>query len=122
MQICQRRREVLRFLLRGSVEVGFVDKVQLGTTYLGPAAGVSRRPPGTENATVHATTRQSDEGGRFDRCVTEYRIVEVAERDLVEEDDLACWVSLGQIYEMLKVPGLVTNEARSALALLLTYL
>lgn len=124
--LMQRRRGVLHFLLRGSVEIGFANKVQFGTT-------IQRSPFGRVPAEAglglpncdlveHASCRQSDEGGRFDQSIVEYKVVEVPEDEPVQEDDFTCWATLGQVYRLLRTPGLITNEARSTLALLLLYL
>lgn len=117
--LCQRRRGVLRFLLRGSVEIGFSERVQFGPSIQEYCLGNVSPLLGEGEAIVRAESRQSDEGGRFDRSIGTYRIVELVEGEPVGRDPLACWATLGQICETLKVPGLFNNELRSTLALLL---
>jgi oxidase EvaA len=68
---------------------------------------------------VVASCRQSDEGGRFYRDVTLYRIVEL--------DDLAlapanAWLSLSEIRALLDRGGYFTNEARTLISILLRHL
>jgi oxidase EvaA len=65
---------------------------------------------------VVARVRQSDEGGRFYRDVTDYRIVR--RLDGSDETD-AVALTLGELQELLLEGGWLTNEARSALSLLL---
>ncbi len=82
----------------------------------GSAAGGAA---GGAAGTVVARVRQSDEGGRFYRDVTEYRIVQRPEPD---DDPDAVLLTLGEVQELLLAGGTLTNEARSALSLLLTRL
>jgi oxidase EvaA len=120
--LCQRREGVLRFQLRGSAEIGFGERVQFGpSTQEYSLGGVSPLPEGRE-AILRAESRQSDEGGRFDRSLGTYRIVELAEGVQVEDGPDTCWATLKQIYEAVRAPGLLNNELRSTLSLLLPYL
>ncbi len=120
--LCQRREGVLRFQLRASVEIGFGERVQFGPSLQEHClGGVSPLPEGGK-AILRAESRQTDEGGRFDRCLGIYRIVELAEGDPVEGGRDTFWATLNQIYESLRAPGLINNELRSTLAQLLPYL
>ena len=65
---------------------------------------------------------QSDEGGRFYRSITRYRVVEIGENVELPSSGFYCWLTLAQIHLLLKETGMVTNEARSAISLLLSYL
>lgn len=108
----QVRDGVLRFQLRGSAEPGFVERVQFGptTTSAGAPAG-----------TVVAACRQSDEGGRFDRTLADYRIVIAPEGQPVRSGEFTTWVTLGDVRRLLAVPGGCSNELRSTLSLLLAW-
>jgi dTDP-4-dehydro-6-deoxy-alpha-D-glucopyranose 2,3-dehydratase len=125
--LCQRRRGLLHFLLRGSAEIGFTERVQLGPTaqtgmpWTG-AADLRTFALSEDAGTTHADVRQSDEGGRFYRTVVRYRIREVPEGSAVPEDPMATWVTLGQVHALTRRKGLLTNEARSVLSLLLPWL
>ena len=121
---CQQRKGNLHFRLSASPEIGFRDRVQLGPS-------VQTGNPGMDNGYLTdlarsadefacvADMRQSDEGGRFFQSVTRYRIIELPEQLDVQVGHNGVWATLGQVYQMLKQPGLLTNEARSALSLLL---
>jgi len=71
------------------------------------------------DGTVVARVRQSDEGGRFYRDVTEYRVIRRPEPD-PQPNSIA--LTLGELQELLLEGGWLTNEARSALSLLLPWL
>ena len=66
--------------------------------------------------------RQLDEGGRSIDSIATYSLLEVMPDQQVPQSPEDCWVSLGQIYRLLKIPGALTNEARSALSLVLLWL
>lgn len=59
-------------------------------------------------------------GGRFYQDSNRYRIVDIG--DACDVDRMACWLTLGDIRRLLDEPGWLTNEARSALSLLLPWL
>jgi len=134
--IAHRRRSVLHFLLCPSVEVGFREKAQYGPSFQrhpekAPAGNPSLSVPGNDplddflagrESLEHRTCLLSEEGGRFFRSSSRYRIVEVPERIPVPRIAGCCWATLGQIHRLVKAPGFLTNEARSAVALLLGWL
>jgi oxidase EvaA len=111
---CGRIDGVLHFLFRAQAEPGLHDKVELTPTIVVP-------PGETSNAriagTVVAECRQSEEGGRFYRDTNHYQIVDVG-----EAYDADHWLNLGDVRQLLDEPGWLTNEARSALSLLLPWL
>jgi oxidase EvaA len=98
-------------------EPGLLHVAELGPTRVTEPGGGAR--PWATDGSVVARVRQSDEGGRFYRDVTEYRIVRRREPDPQPD---AVLLTLGELQELLLAGGFVTNEARSALSLLLTRL
>lgn len=125
--LVQRRQGILHLLFRGSPEPGFRDRVQLGPT---AQTGLPRAGPGKLAALAlddpslvdRADVLQSDEGGRFFRSVTRYRIREVPEGVPVPQDPFGLWVTVSQAHRLAREPGRLTNEARSLLSLLLPWL
>lgn len=121
---CQMHNDVLHFLFAASPEIGFRDGVQLGPS-------VQSGNPGIDSAALNeiaadndqystvAAVKQSDEGGRFYRSVAQYRIIELPQSVKVPSSSDLVWATLRQCDQMLKKPGILTNEARSALSLLL---
>ena len=63
---------------------------------------------------------QSDEGGRFLRCRTRYRILERSSAQPVPALDNEHWLSLAQLEALAHQPTMLTNEARTVLSLLLS--
>lgn len=77
--------------------------------------------PDPTPAPVLARVAQSDEGGRFYRDVSEYRLL-LVEPSAGEGDPALLWLTLGEVATLLAEGRWFTNEARSALALLLPWL
>jgi len=129
---CQLRNGILHFLLRPSWEMGFLEGIQFGPSLQKPQTLEIFPPPDVSDPvsdlilqgdyTDHISTHFSEEGGRFFQSISLYKIVEFPESVLIPDSDEYCWVTLGQIRQLLKSPGNFTNEARSAIALLLSYL
>ncbi|APU13210.1 MULTISPECIES: NDP-hexose 2,3-dehydratase family protein [Actinoalloteichus] len=73
-------------------------------------------------ADVIADTRQSEQGSWFYRKRNRNMIVQVPENGAAADDltleDGFCWLTLGQVYELLRVPDLVNMDARTVLACL----
>lgn len=66
------------------------------------------------------STLQSDEGGRFLRSVRRYRIVELPATAIIDVAGSGyLWMGLGQINGLARIQGMFSNEARSALSMLL---
>ena len=126
--VCQKRMGVLHFLLRHAAEIGFREGVQFGPTLqIAFADGVDDEVQSRVAALLpHGTTRAdvwaSDEGGRFDHNRARYRIVELPEELDCDDGASASWATLSQIRVLLRMQGGLTNEARSALSLLLPFL
>ncbi len=95
-----------------------MHRAELGPTRIAPLADLDRSP--VADATVLVEVDQSDEGGRFlhDNC--RYRVVLRDVRDEVPDDTVR--LTLGEAQDLLARGGTLTNEARSALALLLCWL
>ena len=74
-------------------------------------------------ATVLAASQFSDEGGRFFHTVSRYEVILLHPDDLSAiPEDFGVWLTLGQLKALIDIGELVSNEARSALSLLLRYL
>ncbi len=111
--------------------LAYSDEPGFGTACeLGPSWQSDRLNPewvtawaGSDGMTVWASIDQSDEGGRFLDSVMRYEICELDAAD-VEADALAGqgghWVSLAQLQALCATGGVLTNEARSLVSLLLS--
>jgi oxidase EvaA len=94
-----------------------------------PADGALAELLSGREATERLSCWQSEEGGRFYRSASRYRIVELPEEDSPgpllrgrPSPPGARFATLSQIRRLVGSPGLLTNEARSALALLLLWM
>lgn len=121
--VCGRQNGVLMFLFQLKREIGLHNYVELSPTYV-QEPGVAnqlkydllRRTKGK----ILAESWQSDEGGRFFQDISCYRLIDVGEAYKV--DGGWYWLSLSEIKTILNRGSYFTNEARSALSLLLAWL
>jgi oxidase EvaA len=120
--ICGRIKGLLHFLFTPQLQAGLYNMVELGPSMVfepgeSPPENTFRSRPG---ATIVAECRQSDEGGRFFRDVSTYRLIDIG--DVTSDLPKGMWLTLAVIRRLLKAGGLLTNEARSALSLTLKWL
>ena len=130
--LCQERKGILHFLFRPSIEIGFREYVQLGATI--QHDGFCNQKELLKNDYFYnlslsptdiikeISCRQSDEGGRFYQSTATYCIKEIKENIKIDNDTSSCWLTLQQMYHLLKIKSIFNNEARSVISLLLTYL
>lgn len=119
--VCARIDGILHFLFRVQAEPGLCSKVELTPTVV-----IEPGDPSDEtcmrrwSGKVVAQCRQSEEGGRFYRDTNMYRVIDIG---MAGEVDPNCyWLTLGDVRRLLDEPGWLTNEARSALSLLLPWM
>ncbi len=103
--------------LAATIEAGLVHRAEWGPTRIGPITGAGMALP--DGARLLVEVRQSDEGGRFYQDVAHYRLIQV----LPDEPRPGhCRLTLGELQSLLAEGGWLTNEMRSALSLVLTWL
>lgn len=120
--LCGRVAGILRFLLRARAEVGLYHRAELGPSAVWEPGSRDEpdMPFDCSNAVIRVECRQSEEGGRFFRDVNHYRVVDVGQGFMAPPGWF--WLTLSQIRVLLDQGGWLTNEARSALSLLLPWL
>ena len=66
---------------------------------------------------------QTDEGGRFYQNICRYKVIEVdeAEKNLFEADS-GIWLSLSEIQQLSKRSKTITNELRTCISLILSFI
>ncbi len=106
-----------RLGFRPTAEPGLVNGVELTATMV---AGPGEQRPAPTIGLVLASVAQSDEGGRFFRDSSDYCLLLADDPDSAGDD--VEWLSLGDVEILLAEGRWFTNEARSALALLLPWL
>lgn len=125
IMICTRISGTLHFLLRASAEIGFREIVQFGPSYIDDPAhssiGWVAAALADPEKIIRASVLQSDEGGRFMNSVARYSVVEVPEKWSESTDPCGVWLTMGQLHLLAGQRGLLTNETRSVLSLLLAY-
>lgn len=130
--VCQARGATLKFLVKASREIGFLEGVQLGPSVNIPPGGKSSGDDPVERlllATMAEGSRcqvlqrlvQSEEGGRFYQDENEYSLVVVDGGLALPATDNYRWLTLAQIRELMPVSGTFSIELRGALSLVLGY-
>ena len=113
------------FYLRRCHQIGFGNRSELGPSFqtaIGNNANMeipeilTNRPPLLE-------VQQTDEGGRFFQNNCRYKIIEIApaEKNEIQSAD-GYWLSLGQIQLLSRRSKTITNELRTCLSLLLSFI
>lgn len=123
---CQKRKGVLRFLLRPSIEIGLTEGVELGPSY---QKGLQSVMSGSIQKLVDKgdfktliRVSQSDEGGRFMQTRVDYAICRLKNHaSAIEDDSNGFWVTLAELEVLCQQPKKLTNEARSVISLLLAH-
>lgn len=124
--IAQRRHGTLRVLLRAAMEPGHFDSVEctatvdcipqnLRTDAQRVAQPFLERVSGDCDGLIWSV-RQSDEGGRFFRDETDYRLVLLDEDEVIETPADFKWVTLDQLFELGAWGNQLTNQLRSIVA------
>ncbi len=109
--VCGRINGILHFHFSIIIEPGLYNNAELSPTLI----SISNYP----KAKVIRTVLQSDEGGRFFQDTTRYQVVDIGQADMTLP---GYWLNLAQIQNLLLNNGWFTNEARSAISLLLYWL
>jgi dTDP-4-dehydro-6-deoxy-alpha-D-glucopyranose 2,3-dehydratase len=112
---------VLRAVLAVDHDAGLPSGPELTATIVAPPG--SEVPPLPEGAELLADVRASDEGGRFDHDVSRV-VVAIDHGPPVPQPPGsgpgAPALTLGELEHVVRTPGLVTNELRTAAAVLLS--
>lgn len=103
---------VLKFGFSLQVEPGLYNLIELGPTYLSDNKSKLK-------GKIIIETNQSEEGGRFYYNINNYKIIMVGNGFFPKN---LIWLTLSEIQYLLLLDGMFTNEARSIISLLLTFL
>jgi len=124
--LCAIQEGVLQLAFSLSCEPGFREGVQFAPSLVsGPGhahPGEWMEAAGCSSAVVRAATRQSDEGGRFLHSVALYQLIEVPPSWVETPVADGLWVTVAAARRMATMPGVLNNELRSVLSMLLTWL
>ncbi|MBY0401475.1 NDP-hexose 2,3-dehydratase family protein [Myxococcota bacterium] len=118
--VLQRRGGRLETFLRFAREPGFGRSVELGPSYQSDGTN----PRWVEELALEQalprilSVRQSDEGGRFMQSIIDYAI-HVVDASPALPSEGGVWVDLAELEALCRISGVVTNEGRSAVSVLL---
>lgn len=112
--LCREQDGILELAFRPRHEIGFLNGAQFG-----PSVQDEEEVPASRPA---LSCLHSDEGGRFFQCVASYAVRMMEEEMSEREDEALVWMTLGQVARLIQQEGLFTNQARSLVSMLLTYL
>lgn len=114
---------VLHLLVKAQPEPGLLDTVELAPTVQMPAAAFGGAPvpfldevTKADPARIRFDSVLSEEGGRFHHAETRYQIIEAPQDFPVEVPEGFCWMTVGQLTELLRHGHYLNVEARSLLA------
>jgi oxidase EvaA len=115
----------LHMLVQARLEAGNRKGFELTTTVQSESSAVSCYEKkyiqmSKKSGKILLDFHNSEEGGRFDRCISEYRIVWVGEVTQEQEGPFHRWISLSQFSVFLSMENRITNELRSAASSLLS--
>ncbi|TNE61320.1 MAG: hypothetical protein EP335_16600 [Alphaproteobacteria bacterium] len=125
---CRPRNGQLEFMLRPNVEIGLTGGAEFGPSYkhetLLPHPTWLADLVAAGNWRELLSAEQSDEGGRFMQSRCRYVVAELpADWQAPEEGSVVddpIWVSASALAALCRAPGILTNEARSVISLLLS--
>ncbi len=119
--VCGRIAGELKFHFSLQKEPGLKNIVELGPSLvIEPGGKIPETTYHSRNgAVILAENKQSDEGGRFFQDISTYRLIDLG-HVIAEENEI--WLNLAQVHELLTFGGWFTNEARSSLSLILSWL
>jgi oxidase EvaA len=117
---------VQHFLLQARLEAGSRQGFEITTTIQADSADdmsdIEKRYADTcdTNCTRLLHFENSEEGGRFDHCISEYEVYWSDDPRRIEESPLHRWISLRQLANWMREPNRLTNELRSTVSALLS--
>lgn len=118
---CGRKNKILHFLFQAKAEQGLYNKVELTPTItIEPGSNSSESIFRHWRGALRIQCRQSEEGGRFYQDANLFRIIDIGKVRQAPKNYY--WLTLKDIRKLLDEEGWFTNEARSALSLILPWM
>lgn len=118
---------VVHFLIQAKMEPGNVNLVQISPTVQATRSNFTQVHGGLrpkyldyfldrKNNKFLIDQLQSEQGSRFLCKRNRNMIVEIPENEDIEIYDDFCWLTLGQLFELLKIDNLVNMDSRTVLS------
>ncbi|MCX2432364.1 NDP-hexose 2,3-dehydratase family protein [Pedobacter sp. GR22-10] len=126
--LCQKRGDVLCFLMQGKIEPGNVNKIQLSPTLQATKSNFMQVHGGNvpkfleyfkdevEGRKIIVDQLQSEQGARFLRKRNRNMIIEMPASTNLEVPDNFCWLTLNQLKYLLSYPNLINMDTRTVLS------
>lgn len=118
---------VMHFLVQSKMEPGNVNMIQISPTVQATRSNFTQVHGGSRPKYLEyfmdrnrnnflRDQLQSEQGSRFLCKRNRNMIVEVSEEEEIEVYDDFCWLTLGQLFELLKIDNLVNMDSRTVLS------
>jgi len=127
--LCQKKMGILYFLIQAKIEPGNINKIQVSPTLQATKSNFTlihggKTPPFLEYFNTNSKfiriivdQLQSEQGARFLKKRNRNMIVEVDEDYIIEAiPHNYCWLTLGQIKNLMKKENLVNMDTRTVLS------
>ncbi len=113
----------LKLFLSYRAEPGFRGRVEFGPSLQSgiPAVAWLSEMSLAKDHPAFLTVRQSEEGGRFWRTIVNYSLQYIHEDVETRDGEDGLWVDLAELQTLCLAPRTLTNEARTAISILLSF-
>lgn len=125
--LCQKQHGILRFLMQAKVEPGNVNKVQLSPTVQATRSNYTqvhggKRPHYLDyflklrHQRIIVDQFQSEQGARFLKKRNRNMIIEISPDIDVKLREGFCWLTLGQLKQLIKHDNIINMDSRTVLS------
>lgn len=111
-------------MIQASIEIGFLDHCEFGPLKFSNSEILCIEESCNnffKKEDLLIKIRQSDEGGRFYRNVSNYIIAEIKEETEISSLPNTFWITLAQLEDFSGNSGILTNEMRTLISMLLYF-
>lgn len=127
--ICKEINGILHFLLQAKIEPGNVNVVQLSPTVQATRSNYTKVHKGNsphylqfflnlDKYEIVVDQLQSEQGARFLKKRNRNVIIKLNNNDNLKLEDNFCWLTLKQIYDLIKIDNLINMDTRTVLSCL----
>lgn len=126
--LCQKRNDILCFLMQGKIEPGNVNKIQLSPTLQATKSNFTQVHGGNvpkfleffkddiQGRKIIVDQLQSEQGARFLKKRNRNMIIQMAEDIVIDIPENFCWLTLNQLKNLLSYPNLINMDTRTVLS------
>ncbi len=125
--VCKEINGILHFLLQAKIEPGNVNVVQLSPTVQATRSNYTKVHKGNsphyleyfldiDKYEIIVDQLQSEQGARFLKKRNRNIIIKLNDNDNLKLESNFCWLTLKQIYELIKIDNLINMDTRTVLS------